>query len=74
MIADLDVQRTHIAVLQQFAAPNRLHGAARRLLGSGARQDNAAGTLGFFLNALDNYPIMQGSKVHRLHLLKLKVR
>jgi hypothetical protein len=41
-----------------------MHGAARGLLGGGARQDDAARTLGFFLNALDQHPIMQWSNVH----------
>lgn len=65
VVASLDIQRAHIAVLQQLAAADRDHGAARGLLG--LRQQNDATLSSWFLPRLpfEQHAVMQGPNVHR---------
>src|SRR5690606_37695945 len=68
-IANFDGQLTDFAVVQNAASAYSDDFATVWLLGSGARQHDAACGLGFFFAATDNDAVMQRTKLHCRSLL-----
>src|SRR2546425_4461201 len=64
LVAGLDCERVHFAVFEDLAVADRDDLALDRLFGCGVGNDDAAGRLGFGLQALDDHAIMQWTKLH----------
>src|SRR3954463_11132388 len=63
-IADLDVERTDLAILEDLAVADRDDLALDRLFLGGVRDDDAALGLLFLLHALDDHAILQRPNLH----------
>src|SRR5512133_3330794 len=63
-VADFDGERTHFAVVHHFARADRQDFALIRLLCGVVGNDDPAGGLAFFLNALHDDSIVQGTDFH----------
>jgi hypothetical protein len=64
LVASLDGQRAHLAVLEDLAGADGDDLALDRLLGCCVWNDDAAGRLGFGLQALDDHAVVQRTKLH----------
>ena len=71
LVADLDVQRTNLAVLQDLALADGHDFPKNGLLGRRVRDDDAAWGLTLFFFALYDHTVMKGSNLHRTRLLLL---
>src|SRR5687767_6569855 len=69
LVADLDVERTDLAVFQDLALADRDDLAADGLLGSGVGNDDPAGGFALFVFALDDHTIMKRTDLHGSTLL-----
>jgi len=68
-VADLNVQREHLAVFSLLTVANGHDLAALRLLFCGLLDKKPPGGLGFFFDSLDNDTILQRSQIHVVLLL-----
>src|SRR5687767_1619027 len=68
LVARLDVERSDRAVLAARAGADRDDLAFLRLLLGGVGDDDATGRLFLGLQAADQYPVMERTKIHARHL------
>jgi hypothetical protein len=66
-VACLDIQRHPLATVFGLAVPGGDHLAVLRLLLGGIGDDDRAGSLRRFLEALDENPVVQRSDIHGLN-------
>src|SRR3990167_613515 len=64
LVTGFHIQRTHFAVLGQATGANCDHFTLGRLLGSGARQNDATSSFGFLFYAANHHAIMQRTDFH----------
>ncbi len=70
LVADLDVERAHVAVLEDLALADGDDLAADRLLGRGVGDDDAAGGRTLLFRALDDDAVVQRTDLHGQELLE----
>src|SRR5262245_33868033 len=68
LVADLDVERTDLAVFQDLALADRHDLPADRFLGGGVGDDDATRRLALFIFALDDHSIMKRTDLHGFSL------
>src|SRR5262245_25697626 len=69
LVADLDVERTDVAVLEDLAFADCDDFALDGLLGCGVRNDDATGGGALFIESLDDHTIMKRADLHGCCLL-----
>src|ERR1700760_1351474 len=73
LVADFDVERANLAILQNLALTDGHYLAEDRLFGRGIRDNDATWGLSLFFFSFHDHAVMKGTNLHKTRLLSFKV-